>query len=233
LYSATLILDHLQDDDPLSDPWFADLPTAIHYHLAFGAYVAAEEALFALMSTGVPDARSLQLQRLWRDSLAHLVAGQYADLTQPVRSDIDTAVLDRYETIARQKTGASFALAFGGMAILAGTASTQVTAAINVGLLFGMLLQYSDDLHDAPAQESQPTTLTLQRALGERIVPEGAPVPPQEIVWTAIYTETVRSLGTLMEPLPETAQQVIWKLLTSIYGALPVAVITDRGTDAS
>lgn len=234
LYSATLILDHLQDDDFISDVWFAALSRPLQYHLAFGAYVAAEEALFALISTGGSDVRWLHLQRVWRDSIAQLAAGQYADLTQRVQSAASNAVLDRYETIARQKTGASFALAFGGMAILGGTAAAQVTAAINVGLLFGMLLQYSDDLHDAQDQELQPATLTLQRALGELIAPEGAPAPAPTVIWAAIYAETVRSLETLMEPLPEAAQQVVWELLTSIYGALPVIEATGpRRTEAT
>jgi hypothetical protein len=81
-YNATLLLDHLQDGDPLGDQWLIDQPPAIQYHLAFSSYVVAQQALARLTDDRIPIRRILRLHAFWASSVAQIAHGQYLDLTQ-------------------------------------------------------------------------------------------------------------------------------------------------------
>jgi hypothetical protein len=228
LYRVTLLLDHLQDGDALEEDWLATLPPAVQYHLAFSAYVEAQRSLAVLDTQQVPPATLVQLQQLWAASVAQLAAGQYRDLTlSPQELAAQPAgALDAYEEIAAGKTGASFGLAFGGVALLATDDDALVTAATNAGLTFGMLLQYHDDLCDAAEQSAQPDTLTLGRALLAAQPPDAGQLTA-EIFWQLIYAHYARSLAQILAPLPPAAQQIIWTLLDASFG--PPPILPDTG----
>lgn len=134
-------------------------------------------------------------------------------------SQAETEALDQYESIASQKTGAAFALALGGSAILATEDLARIDAATNAGLLFGMLLQYSDDLLDTEAQASQPATITLARALAATSdVPADLPLGAY---WQLIYAHYSTALQRMLTPLPQPAQNAVWNLLHTTFGEPP------------
>lgn len=217
LYSATLLLDHVQDGDAIGDPWLASLPVALQYHLAFSAYATAQRQLHELVERVAP-VRGKRLHDLWSSAVLELAVGQYHDLMAlhcPLGSHAGS--LDVYERIAAQKTGAAFGLALGAVAALATDDVAQIDAAANAGLVFGMLLQYGDDLADAEAQAAQPAALTLARAWTTtqgNDLPEIAP----SAAWGLIYAHYHQALGDMLTPLPERGRAVIWALLHDTFG---------------
>lgn len=217
LYTATLLLDHLQDGDYLGDPWLVSLPLSLQYHLAFSAYVVAQQQLADLVHQTASE-RLVRLQTLWVSTVRQLAIGQYRDLIQQMAQSgqVEVEALDQYESIASQKTGAAFALALGGSATLATDDPAQIEAATNAGLAFGMLLQYSDDLLDAEAQTSQPATITLARALAAT---SGVPADlPLGAYWQLIYAHYSAALQHMLTPLPQPAQSAVWNLLRTTFG---------------
>jgi hypothetical protein len=162
-YTAALHLDHLQDGDPLHDRWLAERSPALQYHLTFSLYVFAQHALASLHSQGIAANRLARLQSFWALSVARIADGQYADLMATLLPHDRTArsALDQYEQIAARKTGAIFGLAFGGIAMLATDDEAQIAALTTVGTIYGLLVQYYDDLVDADAQADQPAAPTL------------------------------------------------------------------------
>jgi hypothetical protein len=220
LYTATLLLDHLQDGDYLGDPWLVSLPPPLQYHLAFSAYAVAQQQLADLVHQTSLE-RLVRLQTLWASTVRQLAIGQFRDLTQQVAQSghAEAEALDQYESIASQKTGAAFALALGGSAILATEDLARIDAATNAGLLFGMLLQYSDDLLDTEAQASQPATITLARALAATSdVPADLPLGAY---WQLIYAHYSTALQRMLTPLPQPAQNAVWNLLHTTFGEPP------------
>lgn len=225
LYSATLLLDHIQDRDDLGDAWLAAQPEPLQYHVAFSAYALANDELAALTST-LPFARGIRLQRLWSATVLQLAAGQYRDLTLRV-SSLDAAgltALDAYEELAAQKTGAAFALALGGCAETATDSTALVEAATNAGLIIGMLLQYYDDLLDQSTQEAQPETVTLARAWVTSI--GGDQAHRLTDVWSILYARYWSVLDTTLDPLPAPARLAISSLVQGMFGAAPKLTTT-------
>jgi hypothetical protein len=227
LYTVTLCLDHLQDGDDLGDPWLANLPPAMQYHLAFSTYIAAQHALAQLDERAIPAPRIVRLQRFWATSVAQLASGQYRDLavacSLPQVQGEET--LNEYEQLAAQKTGATFALAFGGVALLATDDEVQIAALTTAGTVYGMLLQYQDDLIDSAAQERQPTAATLNRALlathpALAVHRQGA----VEAFWAAIYAGYAQALEGVLTPLPAETRRAFADLLRCSFGepAAPV-----------
>ncbi|NTU84199.1 MAG: hypothetical protein HGA45_33330 [Chloroflexales bacterium] len=220
LYSATLLLDHVQDNDDLGDQWIATLPASLQYQLAFGAYADASHGLSEL-ATLLPPERAVRLHGLWSTTVMQLATGQYRDLTVPTSApgDIEQS-LDSYEELAAQKTGAAFALALGGCACAATDNTAQVEAATTAGVIVGMLLQYKDDLYDREAQASQPQALTLASAwaiqFGER-----AEELPLTHIWAQIYAHYAQALAGVLLPLPAAAQAIIGELIHTMFGAPP------------
>lgn len=217
LYSATLLLDHIQDGDDVGDDWISSLPTALQYHLAFSAYATAQRQLHELTERVTP-ACGARLHDLWSSAVLELAVGQYQDLMALHRPLAGIPVsLDAYERIAAQKTGAAFGLALGAVAALATDDAAQIDAATNAGLVFGMLLQYCDDLADAEAQVAQPAALTLARALTtthDTDAPELAP----SAAWGLIYAHYDQALGAILAALPEPGRAVIQALLYDTFG---------------
>lgn len=220
LYSATLLLDHIQDGDDLGDSWLAAQPVPLQYHIAFSAYALANNELVALTSA-LPPVRGIRLHRLWSATVLQLAAGQYRDLTL-YASLLEAAgleALDRYEEVAAQKTGAAFALALGGCAETATDATALVEAATGAGLIVGMLLQYYDDLLDQAPQEAQPETVTLARAWAPSAGSDEA--LPLNDLWHLIYTRYWSALDAILAPLPAPARLAISTLVQGMFGVPP------------
>lgn len=233
LYTVTLWLDHLQDGDPLGEPWLAGLAPGLQYHLAFSVYVAAQHALASLDARVIPAARIERLQRFWAASVAQLASGQYRDLTL-TRATLQAhggASLDAYERLAAEKTGVTFALAFGGVALLATDDEAQIAALITAGTVYGMLLQYRDDIFDAADQEHQLETATLSRALlaaHPALAVHG--LGAVHAFWAATYTSYAQALEGVLAPLPAETRHVYTHLLHHSFGDPAEAVKTIGAT---
>jgi hypothetical protein len=158
MYAAISRLDHLQDGDPVEH----NLPTindqAAQYNLVFGYYLLATSLLDTLPPQSIPTHRILRLRHLWSDLMLRMASGQQRDLLKN-HTLTDELSLDYYQEIAQAKTGASFALAFGGTAILYSDDESIIEALILVGELYGTLLQYSDDIRDKVEQTQSDITL--------------------------------------------------------------------------
>jgi hypothetical protein len=220
LYRTTLVLDHLEDADPLDEPWLAAQPQALQYHLALSAYALASHELTLLAQTLSPG-RGTQLQQLWSSTIFQLAAGQYQDLTAAMSSlsVVGPQALDRYEEIAVQKTGAAFALVLGGCACIAIDEATLVDAATSAGVVIGMLLQYYDDLLDEVSQQAQPETVTLVRAWASSVGNQQA--PPARELWQFIYARYAEALERILAPMPAPVCGVIFELLRTMFGPVP------------
>jgi geranylgeranyl pyrophosphate synthase len=162
MYAAIVRLDHLQDGDPAENALpTIDRPSA-QYNLVFSYYVLGTSLLDMLSPDYVPVHRILRLRRFWTDMLLRMASGQQRDLTA-CEDDCESLSLDYYQQLAQAKTGATFALAFGGTALLLTDDTRTIDVLTLVGEIYGTLLQYSDDLHDATAQPN--ATVTLPKVL--------------------------------------------------------------------
>jgi hypothetical protein len=161
MYAVIVRLDHLQDGDPVDDPLPANAPS-VQYNLVFSYYVLATGLLDMLSPDQVPVHRILRLRQFWTDTMLRMASGQQRDLTA-CSNDGKESALDYYQQLAQAKTGATFALAFGGTAILLTDDPRIIDALTLIGEIYGTLLQYSDDLLDATAQPNP--TLTLPEAM--------------------------------------------------------------------
>lgn len=232
LYSATLLLDHVQDNDVIEDMWLGTLPASLQYQLAFSAYADASHGLSEL-ATLLPPERAVRLHMLWSTTVMRLAIGQYRDLTVSMAALPDAEqLLDAYEDLAAQKTGAAFALALGGCACAATNDAASVDAATTAGVIVGMLLQYKDDLHDREAQERQPHTVTLARAWATQIGADAQDLPLAQI-WAQIYAHYDQALTAVLLPLPVNAQVIIGELLQTMFGTPPITPTTVSGNRLS
>lgn len=233
LYTLTLYLDHLQDGDPLGDPWLEALAPPLQYHLAFSLYIAAQYALAGLEPQAVPAPRIVRLQRFWAASITRLANGQYQDLTS-TEADFQSphsSPLRHYEQVAAQKTGATFALAFGGIAILATDDEAPIAALSAAGTIYGMLVQYHDDLLDSVHQDHQPTAPTLSRALlaahpdlavhGERSA---------HVFWATIYASYAQALEGVLAPLPGATRAAFMQLVQQSFDELSAPIAPTPGS---
>jgi geranylgeranyl pyrophosphate synthase len=88
----------------------------------------------------IPANRILRLRELWTETMLRMASGQQRDLT--ASGDACDSPLDTYQQLAQAKTGATFALAFGGTAILLTDETRTIDALILIGEIYGTLLQY-------------------------------------------------------------------------------------------
>jgi hypothetical protein len=174
MYATIGRLDSLQDDDPIeTPPQLASL--GAHYNLVFASYLVAVSLLDDLAEK-VPTARLHRLQRWWNDSMLRMADGQQRDLASADEPRaFDTLAV--YQAIAQAKTGATYALAFGGMAVLCTDDEALVDSLAQVGEIFGTFLQYTDDLSDAISQPN--AALTLPELL--RFLPLDSARQPEQI----------------------------------------------------
>lgn len=225
LYSTTLLLDHLQDGDELDPAWFARLPQPLQYHLVFGAYALSQKAVSGPYHD-IPEHRVTRLLQFWSLSITLIAEGQYQDLTGTIAASVTDgrSPLDMYEEIIALKAGALFALGFGGVAILATDDEECIDAAINAGKIFGMLLQYGDDLLDVERQRSQSSTLTLPRAL-RAAFPAADEHRSAQLTWAFVYASYLQSLCSILAPLPTLARDAVHGLVRDTFGTPPAPIV--------
>ncbi|MDZ4722012.1 MAG: class 1 isoprenoid biosynthesis enzyme [Roseiflexaceae bacterium] len=212
MYAAISRLDELQDNDPISDGAVAGLEPGLRYNLVLTYYALAASMLDDLDPQRIPYQRIHRLRRVWSDSMLRMAGGQQRDLLGAIHAD--TTPLVAYQELAQAKTGATFALAFGGLAILCADDTDLIQRITRVGEIYGTLLQYSDDLLD---QHAPNQTLTLPHALVQTY---GAAVQQphtyQAIVSliTRAYLDRVREL---IQPLPAQLTSGLLDLVTTVF----------------
>ncbi|NOK61452.1 MAG: hypothetical protein GFH27_549311n141 [Chloroflexi bacterium AL-W] len=218
MYAYLIRLDHLQDGDPAEDP----LPTInqpnAQYNLVFSYYVLVDSILDELSPEQIPVVRILRLRRLWSDMMLQMASGQQRDLTAS-KSAYQGNSLEYYEQIAQAKTGATFALAFGGTALLLTDDMQLVETLTVVGNIYGMLSQYSDDLLDASEQSN--ATLTLPEAL-RMAHPNGISATTDhtpETFWSHVYANYYAHVQELVKHLPVEIQQGLLQMFEQTFGS--------------
>jgi hypothetical protein len=215
LYAATIRLDQLQDSDSADDPFPVEQLNA-QYHLCLSYYVLSHGLLDLLSPDCIPIHRILRLRRLWNDMVLRMASGQYRDLTICHGNQSDS-LLDVYQELAQAKTGAVFALAFGGVATLLTDDTQIIDVLIVVGEMYGTLLQCSDDLLDRDTQLN--TTLTLYRALittHPSHISDAASYTPQAF-GDYLYRAYLERIGQLLAYFPADVQQGILNLFTAMF----------------
>src|SRR5262245_1091664 len=135
MYAATIRLDHLQDGDLVDDPLPVDRPSA-QYNLVLSYYVLATGLLDMLSAEVIPAQRILRLRQFWTDTMLRMAGGQQRDLTAR-GADREDSPLDYYQQLAQAKTGATFALAFGGTALLLTDDTQTIDALTLIGEIYG------------------------------------------------------------------------------------------------
>jgi Polyprenyl synthetase len=166
LYAAICRLDKIQDQDPIDDSVFAVLPSALQYNQVLAYYVLATHMLGDISHHGLSSTRLLRLQQAWTEAMLRMASGQQRDVAIAGKQ-ITAASIEQYQEIAQYKTGATFALAFSGVAILNSDDPVLASKMAIIGETYGTLLQYSDDLLDGQTQPNQ--TMTLPQILMENL----------------------------------------------------------------
>lgn len=204
MYATIGRLDSLQDGDPIkAPPQLASL--GAHYNLVFASYIVAASLLDDLAEE-VAAARLLRLQRWWNDCMLRMADGQQHDLASADEPRaFDTLAV--YQQIAQAKTGATYALAFGGIAMLLTDDETLVAGLIQVGEIFGTLVQYTDDLSDALSQPN--AALTLPELL-QSLPLEGSRSPEQiaTAFWSYLYPIYLRAAREALDGYPRLGDQI-------------------------
>lgn len=210
MYTAICRLDDLQDNDPVDHPLPVTGPTGAQYTFVFACSLLATGLLDEL-TPSVPAERALRLRRLWTDSLLRMADGQQRDLTADAQRPPS---LDDYQALIQAKTGATFALAFGGTALLCTDDQAIVEALTAVGEIFGVLVQLSDDVLDAAEQSD--AVATLPQVLRRLPLAAGHPDPPElaYTFWRMTLPAYRAAAAQILAQsrLPASAQQAVMEL---------------------
>jgi geranylgeranyl diphosphate synthase type I len=144
LHNFTLIHDDIEDQDParhhrptLWSVW--GIPQAIN--AGDGMFAVSRFAIQRLQ--GFPAARILSFTGLIDEACVRVCEGQFLDISFETRTDVDT---ERYRAMAAKKTGALFAAAAQGAAVLATDDRAVRDALAAFGGAFGQAFQAYDDL---------------------------------------------------------------------------------------
>jgi hypothetical protein len=216
LYAAISRLDYLQDGDPVDDPLPTDDRPSAHYNVLLGYYILAESLLDLLSPDDIPIHRILRLRGLWTHMVLRMASGQQRDLITPDHDSIDSP-LDFYQELVQSKTGATFALALGGLATLLSDDQKMIDTLTLIGEIYGTFLQYSDDLLDVATQPN--STLTLSKALAGSCPAqesnETAHTP--EAFWGYLYRLYRRQVESVLADMPISMQQGILDLFARTF----------------
>jgi hypothetical protein len=220
MYAASSRLDHLQDGDPVidpaHDPLFAVEQLNARYQLAFSYYVLAESMLDLLSPDEIPMHRILQVRRLWADAMLRVFSGQYRDLITPRNKQPDIS-LQSYQELAQAKTGAAFALAFGGIAMLL-TDELQIIDTLRlVGEVYGMLLQCGDDISDEATQPNATLTLPTVLASIRPVHISDATGHTSKAFWPYLYGLYHQQVLEVLIDLPPDVQHGILELFVKTF----------------
>jgi geranylgeranyl diphosphate synthase, type I len=144
LHNFTLIHDDIEDQDParhhrptLWSVW--GIPQAIN--AGDGMFAVSRFAIQRLQ--GFPAGRILSFTGLIDEACVRVCEGQFLDISFETRTDVDT---ERYRAMAAKKTGALFAAAAEGAAVLATDDRAVRGALAAFGGAFGQAFQAYDDL---------------------------------------------------------------------------------------
>ena len=144
LHNFTLIHDDIEDQDPARHHqptvWSVwGVPQAIN--AGDGMFAVSRLAVQRLR--GLPPARVLAFAGLLDSACVRVCEGQFLDIAFETRTDVTP---DRYRAMAAKKTGALFAAAAEGAAILATDDAAVREALARFGEAFGEAFQAHDDL---------------------------------------------------------------------------------------
>jgi hypothetical protein len=176
MYGAITRLDDVQDGDILLPPFPATASVHVQYTIIFGYYLIAQRFLDLLDLRYFAAHRIARLRQFWTEMMLRMAGGQYRDLMPPANSD-PSDILDQYQQLAQAKTGATFMLAFGGVAMLLTDNKDIYKSMAIIGEIYGTLLQYGDDLNDSATQTNVTLTLPLainiaQADMENKVIPE-------------------------------------------------------------
>ena len=140
LHTAALLLDDVEDQELDYMAWPSMSP-AQAVNAATGLIFASQMAWAHLGRLGVDGALSLSLQEIFGHTILQACVGQDLDLAA------DAFSLGDYWQVAEAKSGALFALACRGGAMLGTTDRQQVESSAEFGHNLGVLIQISDDFN--------------------------------------------------------------------------------------
>lgn len=205
LVAAMRRLDHLQDGDvpdhvlPTTDQHGAQ------YNLLFSYYLLATALLDELDTQHIAPHRILRLRRMWANVMLCAASGQQYDLELKFCAQPYTASFDDYQRIAQAKSGGVFAIAFGGAAILATDDPAVISTCTFAGQVYGMLVQFCDDMDDALTQPN--CGINLVRVYDALCVEHNIARYPHDVnaywkhIHTAYQTQVDHALTALSAPL--------------------------------
>src|SRR6266550_329166 len=144
LHNFTLIHDDIEDQDPARHHrptvWSVwGVPQAIN--AGDGMFAASRLAVQRLR--GFPAERVLEFAKLVDEACVRVCEGQFLDISFETRTDVTT---ERYRAMAAKKTGALFAAAAQGAALLATDDAKVREALARFGDAFGQAFQAHDDV---------------------------------------------------------------------------------------
>lgn len=211
LHNFTLIHDDIEDQDPARHHrptvWSVwGVPQAIN--AGDGMFAVSRLAVQRLR--GFPAERVLEFAKLLDEACVRVCEGQFLDISFEARTDVSA---DRYRAMAAKKTGALFAAAAQGAALLAtDDASVRETLA-RFGDAFGQAFQAHDDvlgiwgttertgkveMNDlTKRKKTLPVVLGFERAQGktrERLAALFAPAAP-------LSSESVEQIREILDEL--------------------------------
>lgn len=146
LHNFTLIHDDIEDQDPTRrhrpTVWSVwGVPQAIN--AGDGMFATSRLAIHRLSAHGIPSERVLEFARLLDEACVRICEGQFLDISFETRTDVTA---EHYRAMVDKKTGALFAAAAEGAAVIAGDDPDVRAALVRFGADFGQAFQAHDDL---------------------------------------------------------------------------------------
>jgi geranylgeranyl diphosphate synthase, type I len=211
LHNFTLIHDDIEDQDPARHHrptvWSVwGVPQAIN--AGDGMFAVSRLAVQRLR--GFPAERVLEFAKLVDEACVRVCEGQFLDISFETRTDVTT---ERYRAMAAKKTGALFAAAAQGAAVLATDDLSVRETLARFGDAFGQAFQAYDDVLGIWAstertgkvemndltkrKKTLPVVLGFERAQGktrERLAALFAPAAP-------LSTESVEQIREILDDL--------------------------------
>ena len=239
VHNFTLIHDDIEDQDPARHHrptvWSVwGVPQAIN--AGDGMFAVSRLALQRLR--GLPADRVVAFAGLLDDACVRVCEGQFLDISFETRTDVTT---ERYRTMAAKKTGALFAAAAQGAALLATEDAAVRETLARFGDAFGQAFQAHDDLLGVwgstertgkvemndltKRKKTLPVVLGFERAQGktrERLAALFAPAAPLSSESVEQIREILDELGVRALIDAEIADQR-GRALHALGGVAPIA----------
>lgn len=218
MYAATRRLDQLQDGDPISDAVFAALPPGVQYNQVFAYYLLATSLLNQQVIPAIPVSRLLRLHAFWSTTMLRIASGQQRDLMLQADGHA-VASVETYQQLVQAKTGAAFALAFGGVAMLSTDNTRTISALQSAGEAYGALLQYADDISDIAEQSGALMTLPAVLSAIRPDVPTDR-TATFDAFFLHVYRAYHAHISAMLMVLPHAARTTILDLFENTFGSV-------------